>query len=141
MLVQNNSNNQSFNGRVAIVGDLSAEPCRRIRNISTELKNIIKDKPFDLFIRENHKEYNLSFIAQKPYHFGKKNKPISEYMVSKKIGEPNTEKDIERYYLAAAANSIENFASSAEGRNNSMMAKFKYFLSSAGNILKNLFRK
>ncbi len=141
MLIQNNSNNQSFNGRVAIVGDLSAEPCRRIRNITPYLKKFIKDKPFDLFIKENYEKKHLSFISQKPYHFGKKNKPISEYSVSKNVGAPYTEIDIENFYLSAALNSIEKFSSFAEAKNNSVMSKFRYFLSTAGNTIKSAFNK
>jgi len=135
MLVQNNLNNQSFNGRIAIVDELSAEPCKYVRKILPRIKSLIQDKPFDLFIKENYKDNNISFIAQKPHHFGKKNKPISEYTVSKNIGLPNTETDIEHIYLGAAKNTIDNYRMSE--KNNSIMKKFKYCLSRIGFAINN----
>ncbi len=134
MIVQNSLNNQSFNGKIAIVGDLSAEPCKYVRKILPPLKRMIKDKPFDLFIKEDYKENSINFIAQKPHHFGKKNKPISEYSVSKNISSPNTETDIEEFYLAAATHSINNYRPI---ENNSIISKFKYFLSRMRFVISN----
>jgi len=113
MQVQTISNSQpnqtNFQGRIAIVNELSAEPCRRIRNIIPDLEKVINDKPFDLFVTETHQGQSLSFIAQKSKHFGKKNKPISEYSVATNISYPNTEKDIEKFYIAVATDTVSDF--------------------------------
>jgi len=43
---------------------------------------MIKDKPFDLFIRQDVKTDTVRLIAQKPEHYGRKNKPIAEAVIS-----------------------------------------------------------
>ena len=76
------TNNQNFQGQLNIVNDLSYLPCKYTRAAYDEMSKIIKDKPFDLFIRQNHKENTLSFIAKKTEHLGKKNKPFVENIIT-----------------------------------------------------------
>lgn len=70
MQVQNISNSQintqtNFQGRVIIDGELSALPAKLVRKSAQTLKDIIADKPYDLFIRQNHREGRILITAQK----------------------------------------------------------------------------
>ena len=75
------TNNQNFQGQLNIVNDLSYLPCKYTRAAYDEMSKIIKDKPFDLFIKQNYKEDSLSFIAKKPKHLGKINKPFAKSVI------------------------------------------------------------
>lgn len=74
--------NQNFRGNVNIVNDLSYLPCKYVRQAYDSMNELIKDKPFDLFIRQNHGKHSLNFIAKKPQHLGKINKPFVENTIS-----------------------------------------------------------
>ena len=74
-------NKQSFQGNINIVNDLSYNPCKYVRKAYNSIAEIIKDKPYDLFIKQNYKEDSLSFIAKKPKHLGKINKPKEKSVI------------------------------------------------------------
>ncbi|MBS5801686.1 MAG: hypothetical protein KIC80_01545 [Brachyspira sp.] len=87
MQVQNNSGSQvthqSFKGKIDIMpGNLSYNPSKCVRKAYNSLEKMIKDKPFDLFIRQDAKTDTVRLIAQKPEHYGRKNKPIAEAVIS-----------------------------------------------------------
>lgn len=85
MQIQTISNSQpnklSFQGNVNIVNDLSYLPCKYVRQSYDSMVELIKDKPFDLFIKQNHQDKSLSFIAKKAEHLGKIKKPFMENVI------------------------------------------------------------
>ena len=131
MQIQNLQNNQTFKGRVAIIGELSALPCKHVRRISPELKNLVKDKHFDLFIKEDYERNVIEFSAQKPTDFGKNNKPISKYELSRKLNYYNDDV-ADEIYLATAKSTV-NFYEKTFPQTESKVDKFK-------NFVKNLFK-
>lgn len=64
-----NTTQQNFNGKVVIINDLSAIPTSYVRKNADKLKSLVQDLPFDLFIKQNHKEETVSIIAQKEKDF------------------------------------------------------------------------
>lgn len=69
-----NTNQQNFKGKIVIIDDLSAVPANYVRQHAKQLKSLVKELPFDLFIKQNHKEGTVSVIAQKEKDFIKNNK-------------------------------------------------------------------
>ncbi|MBO5434246.1 hypothetical protein J6A31_00290 [bacterium] len=126
MQIQNLQNNQTFKGRVAIIGELSALPCKHVRRISPELKNLVKDKHFDLFIKEDYERNVIEFSAQKPTDFGKNNKPISKYELSRKLNYYNDDV-ADEIYLATAKSTV-NFYEKTFPQTESKVDKFKNFV-------------
>ena len=93
--------NQNFQGKVNIVNGLSYLPCKYVRQAYASMNELIKDKPFDLFIRQNHGEHSLNFIAKKPQHLGKINKPFVENTISNASNLDNGEYTKELYAIVA----------------------------------------
>ena len=59
-------NSPVYKGKIDIIpGDLSYEPVKYLRKSYNALAEIIKDKPFNFYIRQNHKDKTVSVIAQK----------------------------------------------------------------------------
>ncbi len=82
MQVQNISNPQtklqSFQGKIDIIpGDLSYQAAKNVRKAYSAMSEVIKEKPYNLLIRQNHKRNSIDIIAQDSKTFGKKNPPIS----------------------------------------------------------------
>ncbi len=75
-------NNQTFQGKINIENDLSYLPCKYVRQAYDSMSKMIENKPFDLFISQNHKNKSLNFVAQKEEHFGKINKPFAKNIIS-----------------------------------------------------------
>ncbi len=75
-------NNQSFQGKINIENDLSYLPCKYVRQAYDSMTKMIENKPFDLFISQNHKNKSLSFVVQKEEHFGKINKPFVKNIIA-----------------------------------------------------------
>lgn len=69
-----NSNNQTFRGRVAIVGDLSAQPTKLVRKTAEDLKTRFKNTDYDLFIKQDYKNNRLELIVAREKDFEKTNK-------------------------------------------------------------------
>ncbi|PWL81052.1 hypothetical protein DBY21_00190 [Candidatus Gastranaerophilales bacterium] len=69
-----NSNNQTFQGRVAIVGDLSAQPAKLVRKAAENLKTRFKNTDYDLFIKQDYKNNRLELIVAREKDFEKTNK-------------------------------------------------------------------
>lgn len=69
-----NSNNQTFQGRVAIVGDLSAQPTKLVREAAESLKNRFKNSDYDLFIKQDYNKNRLNLIVTREKDFEKPNK-------------------------------------------------------------------
>ena len=126
MQIQNLQNNQTFKGRVAIIGELSALPCKHVRRISPDLKNLVIDKHFDLFIKEDYERNVIEFSAQKPTDFGKNNKPISKYELSRKLNYYNDDV-ADEIYLATAKSTV-NFYEKTFPQTESKVDKFKNFV-------------
>ena len=133
MKIQNNKNNQSFNGRVAIDGELSALPCKHVRRISSNLKTIMAEKPFDLFIKEDHKNDTILFIAQKTKDFGKTDKPKFQSTLSKDLNY-YSEEAADDIYLATAKDAIDCYEEMNAKQQKTMFSKFK-------NVINKIFKK
>lgn len=103
------SNNQNFQGKVNIVNDLSYLPCKYVRNAYDSISKMVEDKPFDIFIRQNHKDKSLSFIAKRPEHVGLKRRPLVEYSISNASEMDNKEKTTD-LYIAVAKKSIDEYS-------------------------------
>ena len=127
MQIQNNKNNQTFKGGVAIVGELSAVPCKHVRKVAPELKSLMKNKNFDLFIKENFERNDIVFTVQKSNHYGKKNKPISEFSLAKKLNYYSDEAANE-IYLATAKSAVEYYEKMIP-KQESLLGKCKNFIS------------
>lgn len=127
MQIQNNKNNQTFKGGVAIVGELSAVPCKHVRKVAPELKSLMKNKNFDLFIKEDFERNGIVFTVQKSNHYGKKNKPISEFSLAKKLNYYSDEAANE-IYLATAKSAVEYYEKMIP-KQESLLGKCKNFIS------------
>ncbi len=76
-------NSQNFQGRIDIIpGDLSYEPAKYVRKAYNAMENLIKDKPYNLYIRQNHKQNNVSLIVQTEDQFIKNKGLRTEGIVS-----------------------------------------------------------
>lgn len=75
-------NNQTFQGKINIENDLSYLPCKYVRQAYDSMTKMIENKPFDLFISQNHKNKSLNFVAQKEEHLGKLNKPFIQNVIA-----------------------------------------------------------
>ncbi len=87
MKVQNITNSQfnspEFKGKIDIIpGDLSYEPAKYVRKAYNSLQEMIKDKPYNLYIRQNHKNHTVNIIAQKEDNFIKNKGIKAEGMLS-----------------------------------------------------------
>lgn len=69
-----NLNNQTYQGRVAIVGDLSAQPTKLVREAAESLKNRFKNSDYDLFIKQDYNKNRLNLIVTREKDFEKPNK-------------------------------------------------------------------
>ena len=77
-------NSQNFQGRIDIIpGDLSYEPAKYVRKAYNAMENLIKDKPYNIYIRQNHKQNNVSLIVQREDHIIKNKGIKAEGTVSK----------------------------------------------------------
>ncbi len=86
MQVQTISNtkpdNKSFQGNVIIVNELSYNPCRYVRKAMGAMQEMIKDKPYDLFIKQHYKENEVSLTAQDSINYLRNKGLKSEAFVS-----------------------------------------------------------
>lgn len=101
-----NSNNKNFTGRVEILGDLSYNPCRYVRKAYNSMQELIKDKPFDLFIKQNHKENTLNIYAVKSEDLLKKNKPLVQNRISTFLDDGQSTTDL---YVSVAKNAVDRY--------------------------------
>lgn len=76
------SNNQNFQGNVVIVNELSYNPCKYVRKAMGAMQEMIKDKPYDLFIKQHYKENEVSLTAQDSINYLKNKGLKSEAFVS-----------------------------------------------------------
>ena len=90
------------------------------------MKNLVKDKHFDLFIKEDYERNVIEFSAQKPTDFGKNNKPISKYELSRKLNYYNDDV-ADEIYLATAKSTV-NFYEKTFPQTESKVDKFKNFV-------------
>lgn len=94
--VQSNTN---FNGKLIVEPDLSYYPCKFVRRHYETMQRLIAEKPYDLFIKQNHGEDTVSIIAQKEKDLIK-NKPLRhEVIMSKNL----------EFYDVAADSAIKEF--------------------------------
>lgn len=102
------SNNMTFQGSVNIVNDLSYLPCKYVRKSYDSLVKMMEDKPFDLFIKQDHKTGNLHFIAKKPEHAYKKDAPCSDGIIceASRMDHGEHTKDL---YIAVARDSVNGY--------------------------------
>ena len=130
-------NKQSFQGNINIVNDLSYNPCKYVRKAYNSIAEIIKDKPYDLFIKQNYKEDSLSFIAKKPKHLGKINKPFMENIIIDASTMDNGSDKVD-LYTAVARETINTYDKAFPTI--STGEKIKKFLNKLGNKFVNTFQ-
>lgn len=99
--ITNNStkNNQNFQGKVFVDTDLSYYPCRFVRKYLKTMQDMIAEKPYDLFIKQNHADNTVSIIAQKEKDLGKRKAPKHIVTMHKNL----------EFYDVAAECAIEGF--------------------------------
>lgn len=98
MQIQNITNSQfnppNFNGKFGLIpekskilnhskidiipGDLSYEPAKNLRKSYDALLEMLKDKPYNLYIRQDHKNNTVKMTAQKENHFVRNKGPKAE---------------------------------------------------------------
>lgn len=74
-------NTPNFNGRVIIYGELGSVALRSVRKAMPGMENLIKDKPYDMFIDENSQKRMFEVVIQKLDDFGRENTRRMEYNV------------------------------------------------------------
>lgn len=94
-----NQNNTNFQGKVFVATDLSYYPCKFVRKHLDTMNKMIADKPYDLFIKQNHANKTVSIIAQKEKDLGKRKAPSHVVLMEQNI----------EFYDIAAQNAIEEF--------------------------------
>ncbi len=99
-------NNQTFQGKIEILGDLSYNPCRYVRKAYNSMQELIKDKPYDLFIKQNHKDRTVNIYAVKSEDLLKKNKLFTKNEISAMSDDGQATTDL---YISVAKNTIENY--------------------------------
>ena len=57
-------NNTNFQGKIFVEPDLSYEPCKFVRRHFDTMQKLIADKPYDLFIKQDHAEKTVSIINE-----------------------------------------------------------------------------
>lgn len=98
--INNQSQNKTnFQGKIFVDPDLSYEPCKFVRQHFETMKNMIADKPYDLFIKQDHAEKTVSIIAQKETDLGKRKANKHIVKMSQNL----------EFYDIAAQNVIEEF--------------------------------
>lgn len=125
--VSNINSQNNFTGRVIIVDELSAIPNKMVRKSAEKLKQMVADKSYDLFIRENPAEHTVSVIAQKEKDFGKANKLQGHVLVSKTVDE-----DIPDVYELAAEHAFSDYENKLESMPENFKEKCKNFFKKAG---------
>jgi len=71
-------NAQNFTGGVQIVNDLSYNPCKYVRRAYDAMSELVKDKPYDIFVNQDYANESLSLIVSKPKHAYKSSKRRTE---------------------------------------------------------------
>ena len=130
-------NKQNFQGNINIVNDLSYLPCKYVRKAYSAMEEMIKDKPFDLFIKQNHPEKSISMIAKKPEHLGKINKPFMENIIIDASTMDNGSDTVD-LYTAVARETINTYDKAFPTI--STGEKIKKFLNKLGNKFVNTFQ-
>ena len=98
--INNQSQNKTnFQGKIFVDPDLSYEPCKFVRQHFDTMKKMIADKPYDLFIKQDHAERTVHIIAQKEKDLGKRNAHRQIVTMSQNVN----------FYDIAAQNAIEEF--------------------------------
>lgn len=118
----NAQSNTNFNGKLFIEPDLSYYPCKFVRQHYNKMQNLIADKPFDLFIRQNHKQGTVNVIAQK--EMDALNKNSHKHVVTMK-------KDLDCYDVAAE--------SAIEGYEKTLASRPKSFKERLANLINKIF--
>ncbi len=114
--ITNTNNTPAFNGIIDIIpGDLSYRPAKYVRKAYNTMENLIKDKPFNLYIRQNHQKDTVSVIAQKENDFIKNKGLRVEYTASSSL-------DI---YDKLAALAVDTYDVMANSQPKSLKQKFK----------------
>lgn len=127
MQVQNITNSklnpQNFQGRIDIIpGNLSYEPAKNLRKAYSVLSEMIKDKPYNLYVRQEYKYNNINLIVQKEKNFIRNKGLKVEYVFS-----ANDDR-----FESAAKSAIKSYE---ETLSTSLNQKFKNGLKKIGHKL------
>lgn len=83
--VENYNNTTNFQGKVFVDPDLSYYPCKFVRKHFDKMSELMKEKPYDLFIKQDHGTDNVHLLFQKQEHLGKRNAPKHTVLVNKNV--------------------------------------------------------
>lgn len=86
-------NNTNFQGKIFVEPDLSYKPCKFVRRHFETMKSMISNKPYDLFITQDHVNGTVKLIAQNEKDLGKR-KALRHIVL--------VDKNVEDYDIAAA---------------------------------------
>ena len=128
MLIQSisNQNKQNFQGKIDIMpGDLSYTPAKYVRKAYSAIQEKIKDKPFDLFIRQNHGKHNVTVTAQKE----------KDWMRNKGLKEEVLVADQADVYEAVALSLIQQYEEKMNIAKPTFTDKCKQFFNKLGQKL------
>ncbi len=130
MLVQNisNTNNSNnFQGRVVFLNELSASHKKVVQKSMDKLNQLIADKSYDLFIKENPKDFNISIIAQKGKDLNKSGKPQGHVLLGGQIDE-----NIPEIYEVGAEHACSEYEKKLASMPESFGQKCKKFFDKLG---------
>lgn len=122
--ITNNStkNKQNFQGKVFVDPDLSYYPCRFVRKHLKTMQNMVAEKPYDLFIKQNHANDTVNLIMQREKDYGKKNAVNTVVTIHKNL----------EFYDVAAKYAIEEFDTKLKNLPQTFTEKSKEFLNKLG---------
>lgn len=87
MQIQNITNSQlnpqNFQGRIDVLpGNLSYVPAKNLRKAYNTLSEMIKNKPYNLYVRQIYKYNDISIVIQTENNFIRNKGPKVEYVFS-----------------------------------------------------------
>lgn len=127
----NDANRQSFQGKIVIDSELSYLPTKFVRQAYNSMSEMIKDKEYDLFIRQVYPENRILMTAQREKDLLKGKKLNSQIYID------NHENITKDYYEAAAEYLVKDFDNKLSNLPETFGQKCKKFFDKLGNkILK-----
>ena len=121
-------NQQNFQGKIDIIpGNLSYEPAKNLRKAYNTLSELIKDKPYNLYVRQkyNDNHNNISLIVQTEDNFIRNKGPKIERGFSAN----------EDRFESVAKSIIESYEENAKNQPKTIKEKIKNNLNKLGHKL------
>lgn len=132
MKIQNNTisqqNQTNFQGKINIIpGDLSYYPTKYMKKAYNSINELIKDKPFDLFVKQDYKTDSIKMTAKKQKNFWDKKTPEITNTIANASNKNNNSELTSDLYIAVAKRTIkeyeDNFPQKTSGKINNFFKK------------------